>query len=125
MPMKKVRARLRWKGSESVPEILSRLDERERVLLILPSGFHHAVSSSVGSEDALHGPLDVALNDAAFERLVRIRGLSALAGLREPLARSGTSVRVRTPPPQILFVPRDRAVRHRTHHHSRPAAVVI
>jgi hypothetical protein len=34
-------------------------------------------------------------------------------------------VRVRTPPPQILFLPRKKVAGRRMHHGSHPAALVI
>jgi hypothetical protein len=123
MPTQKVRARLRWKGKESVQEILARLDDRERMLLLLPAGFHHTVSVAVSGDRELHGPVDVALDNAAFQRLVRIRGLRALAELREPLADAAMDVRLRTPPPQILIIPQDRQRRPPLHCCSLPVAL--
>jgi hypothetical protein len=123
MPMHKPRTRLTWRGKDTVEEILSRLDKRERTLVVLPAGFHHAVSVSVSGDREVHGPVDVALDDAAFDRLVRIRGLRDLAKLREPLARAGMDVRVCTPPPRLRLVPRDRVVRRKAYCCPRPAAV--
>src|SRR5690242_11310891 len=101
MPRQKIRVRLRWKGAESLPEILSRLRARERVLLVLPAGFHHALSVAASGHDAMHAPLDIEIDEAAFERLVRLAGLRELAELRAPLAANGMTMRARTPPPQI------------------------
>jgi hypothetical protein len=105
--MEKPRVRLTWKGHETVREIVSRLHERRRVLVALPAGFHHTVRVHLRDDHGMHGPVDMVLDEAAFERLAGIRGLAELAGLREPLARAGIGVQVRTPPPHILFFPRD------------------
>jgi hypothetical protein len=39
MPAHKPRLRLVWRGKKTVQEIIDRLQERERILLILPAGF--------------------------------------------------------------------------------------
>lgn len=125
MAREKIRVRLHWKGAESLPEILRRLRARERVLLILPAGFHHALSVAASQDDVLRAPLDIGLDEAGFERLVRIAGLRELAELRAPLAANGMTMRIRTPPPQILFLPRDRGIRRNTHHFSVAEAALI
>jgi hypothetical protein len=116
---------LHWKGAESLPEILRRLRARERVLLILPAGFHHALSVAASRQDALSAPLDVGLDEAGFERLVRIAGLRELAELRAPLAANAMTMRIRTPPPQILFLPRERGVRRNAHDFSITEAALV
>ena len=123
MPMQKPRARLRWRGKESVQEILSSFDKRDRVLLILPAGFHHALTVRLNAEGAMRGSVDITSDDTALERLAHIRGLRELTQLCEPLARAGMAVRVRTPPPQILFFPRDKPMKEHALF-SRPAPVV-
>jgi hypothetical protein len=122
MAMKKTRTRLMWRGQETVREILDSLHKRERTLLVLPAGFHHAVNVSVSGDEDAHAPTETTLDRAAFDRLVRIRGLRELAELREPLAEAGMEVRVRTPPPQLGFVPREEGMRRRMrdgHHGGR------
>jgi hypothetical protein len=116
---------LHWKGAESLPEILRRLRARERVLLNLPAGFHHALSVAASRHDAPSAPLDVGLDEAGFERLVRIAGLRELAELRAPLAANGMTMRIRTPPPQILFLPRERGVRRNAHDLSITEAALV
>jgi hypothetical protein len=115
MPIQKVRTRLMWRGQETVQQIIDRLRKRERTLLVLPAGFHHAVNVSVRGDGAAHTWTDSTLDRAAFDRLVRIRGLRELAELREALEQTGMDVRVRTPPPQISFVPREKGMRRPTH----------
>jgi hypothetical protein len=121
MPSEKPRSRLVWRGTKTVQEIIDRLHERKRILLVLPAGFHHAVSVHLVGDDETHGLADTAYGGAAFERIARIKGLRELSELREPLARAAMSARVRTPPPQILFFPRDSATWSRTHHHPHSA----
>jgi hypothetical protein len=116
MPTEKPRSRLVWRGKKTVEEIVERLHRRERILLVLPAGFHHAVSVHLVGEGETHGGLNVAHGEAAFARIARIKGLRELSELREPLTRAGMSALVRTPPPQILFFPRDAATWTRTHH---------
>jgi hypothetical protein len=123
MPMHKPRARLTWRGKDTVREILSRLHKRERTLVTLPAGFHHALTVSVSGNGEVYGPVDAALDDAAFDRLVRIRGLRELAELREPLAGAGMDVRVCTPPPRIRLVPRDTVTRRKAYCYPRPVAI--
>ena len=106
MPMEKPRVRLIWRGKETIREILRRLHEGHRVRVALPAGFHHTVCVQLAGDPRVDGPLDRVIDDAAFERLVRIHGLCELADLREPLARANIGVRVRTPPPQIILFPR-------------------
>jgi hypothetical protein len=124
MPTAKPRSRLVWRGTKTVQEIVNRLHERERILLVLPAGFHHAVSVHLVGDGETHGPANVACGDAAVERIARIKGLRELLELREPLARAGMSALVRTPPPQILFFPRDTATRRRTHHLRQPVTAI-
>jgi hypothetical protein len=124
MPTEKPRSRLVWRGKKTVQEIVNRLHERERILLVLPAGFHHAVSVHLFGDGEMHDRADNAPGDAALERIARIKGLRELSALREPLARAGMTARVRTPPPQILFFPRDTATWRRTHHRRHPAAAV-
>jgi hypothetical protein len=121
MPTEKPRSRLVWRGNKTVEEIVNRLRERERILLVLPAGFHHAMSVHLGREET-HGSADIAYGDAALARIARVKGLRELSELREPLARAEMDVRVRTPPPQILFFPRDTATWSRTHHRRHSAA---
>jgi hypothetical protein len=124
MPIGKPRSRLVWRGKKTVQEIIDRLHERERILLVLPVGFHHAVTVHLVGDGEAYGAADIASGNAAFERIARIKGLRELSELREPLARAGMSARVRTPPPQILFFPRATATSLRTHHRRHPAAAV-
>ena len=125
MPTQKPRSRLMWRGKKTVEEIIDRLHNRERILLVLPAGFHHAVSVHLAADGEAHGPIDVAFDDAALERIARIKGLRELSKLRQPLARAGMGVRVHTPSPQILFFPRGSAASRRTNYHSHPAAAVV
>jgi len=124
MPTQKPRLRLVWRGEKTVQEIIDRLHDGERILLVLPAGFHHAVSVHLAVNGEDHGATDVAFDDAALDRIARIKGLRELSKLREPLAHAGMAVRVRTPPPQILFFPKDSAAWRRTNYHSHAAAAL-
>jgi hypothetical protein len=124
MPIPKPRTRLFWRGKDTVEEILDRLHEREHTLVILPAGFHHALSVSVSADDRGHIPVDVVVDEAAFPRLARIKGLGELARLRVPLANAGMDMRVCTPPPRIRLIPRTRVVPRRTHCAGLAAAAV-
>jgi hypothetical protein len=126
MPMHKARARLRWRGAETVREIAKRATRGERALVLLAPGFHHALCVRSGAAAAAHGVVDVTLDAEAFARLARIRGLRDLEKLREPLERGSLSVHLRTPPPQLLFVPLAKPRRrtlHQHHHWNRTAAL--
>jgi hypothetical protein len=117
MPVPKARAGLRWRGAETVRELTERLSRRETAVVFLPPGLHHALSVRVGAGDAAHGPIDVTVNAEKFERLTRIKGLRELEAVREPLEREGMTVRLRTPPPQLLFVARAKTPRSNAAHH--------
>jgi hypothetical protein len=125
MPTQKPRTRLLWQGKKTVQEIVDRLHERQRILLVFPAGFHHAVSVHLAADDEGHGPVDVAFDDTALERIARIKGLREVSKLRQPLARAGMGVRVRTPPPQILFFPRDTGAWANARYQNHPAAAVV
>jgi hypothetical protein len=124
MPTRKIRTRLRWSGRDTVQEILRRLPAREHMVLTLPPGFHHAVTVAAGPDSAMRLLVDVALDDAALTRLTRIRGLRELALLRDALAQTDTGLRLRTPPPRILFVPRGTARQSHMRHGMRPAGLL-
>jgi hypothetical protein len=122
MRLYKARAPLRWRGAETVREIAKRVGRGEQALVLLPPGFHHALCVRAGADERSHGLVDVALDAESFERLTHIRGLRELAALREPLERADMSVRLRTPPPQLLFVERETPRRHQ-HHWNATAAL--
>ena len=74
MPTEKPRSRLVWRGRKTVQEIVNRLHERERILLVLPAGFHHAVSVHlVGDVRRTVRPMSRALTQHS-------KGLHALKG---------------------------------------------
>jgi hypothetical protein len=124
MPTEKTRAHLRWKGMETVQEILERLHERERLLIALPPGLHNALCVRLSARGDMHAPVDVAVDDTAFESLTSISGLQDLAKLREPLARANMTLRVRTPPPRIVLAPRTSRVERDAHCCDTPALVM-
>lgn len=117
MPVRKSGARLRWRGAETVREIAKRLGRHEEALVMLPPGLHHALLVRVGADERAHGLVDSTLDAESFGRLMRIQGLRELQEFREPLERAGMSVRVRTPPPQLLFVPGAEPRKRPSRHH--------
>jgi hypothetical protein len=122
--MQKLRNRLFWRGEDTVQAILDRLHEREHTVVILPPGFHHALSTSVSADDVGHMFIDVAVDEAAFDRLAGIEGLGELARLRVPLLNAGMDMRVCTPPPRIRLVPRTRVAPRKAHCAAFSAAAV-
>jgi hypothetical protein len=124
MPTHKARARLRWRGAETVAEIEKRLNRGEPTVVLLPPGLHHALSVRLRADHAAHGLDNVTLEGEGFDRLTRIRGLRELGALREPLKRAGMAVLVRTPPPQLCFVAPTTPRKRPAHHHwNRTAAL--
>jgi hypothetical protein len=113
--MLKPQARLHWRGAETIREIAERLVKREKVTVLLPHGFHHALCVRVAATERAHDLLDVTLDKQTFDQLTRIRGLRQLAELKTPLEEAGMEVRVRTPPPQLLFAPATKRRRHSAH----------
>ena len=121
MPMHKAGARLRWRGAETVREIVKRVNRGEQTLVLLPLGLHHAVCVRVGMDERAHGLSDATLDAESFDRLTHIKGLRELEQLHELLERASMSVRVRTPPPQLVFSAQETGRRHAwpQHHWNR------
>jgi hypothetical protein len=125
MAMHKGGARLRWRGAETVREILRRVNRGEQALVLLPLGLHHALCVRVGVDERAHGLSDATLDAERFERLTHIKGLRELEQLRGLVERASMNVRVRTPPPQLLFSAQDTGRRHARpqHHWNRTATL--
>src|SRR5689334_9925368 len=123
MRIHKARERLRWRGTETVREIAKRLNRHEPTIVLLPHGLHHAVCVRTGADERSHGLAELTLDAESFERLTRITALHELEPLREHFNRGAMNIRLRTPPPQLIFVPRDTAGKEPMHqHHWSPTA---
>jgi hypothetical protein len=104
MPLQKPSVRVSWRGEESLEQILTAMENGERILVTLPAGFHHAVTARLSGGSPITGRVE-ATSAAALDSLALIQGLQELALLRGPAERTGMAVLVRTPPPQIVLYP--------------------
>lgn len=95
-----------WRGKQTVDDILNGLVPPNRVEIILPENYNHALFAALSPEanitqaEALNIEGDVTL----ISKVARLRGLEDLAALIEPLSALEATVTVLSPPRIVIVL---------------------
>lgn len=100
---------LMWRGHQTAELARASLDRHERVLIHLPSDYHHALFVTLRPEAPRGTPEELDVHDGPrlLTTIASIRGLEEFSILVEPARRSGVSVTIRSPAPEISLLPSD------------------
>jgi hypothetical protein len=99
--------RLIWGGRETSADAIQALQRNAQVEITLPANVHHALFCRLYPDAAESDPeeVDVAGGAELIETLASLAGLEAMAGLAEPLTRSGYRLKLRSPSPLLSLIP--------------------
>ncbi|HQT34375.1 MAG: hypothetical protein ACYC39_12405 [Thiobacillus sp.] len=99
--------RLTWGGQETTSSTTAALLRHAKVEIELPGSMHHALFCHLypGADAAATQEVDVAGGAELVAMLATLDGLEAMAGLAEPLTRSGYRLHLRSPGPVLSLIP--------------------
>jgi len=99
--------RLTWGGRETVASTTEALLRYAKVEIALPASMHHALFRRLYPDADVAEPeeVDVAGGAELIATLATLEGLEAMAGLAEPLTRSGYRLHLRSPGPVLSLIP--------------------
>ena len=99
--------KLTWGGQETAANIAEALLRRAIVEIVLPPGMHHALFRRLYPDADAAEPEEVDVDGGVelIATLATLDGLQAIAGLAEPLTRSGHRLHLRSPSPVLSLIP--------------------
>ena len=101
------RIKLSWSGRASADRIQNLLGKPGCIEIRLAPEYNHALYSRLHSAAAQAGAEDIDMTGGAelLETVAGIRGLEDFSQLVEPLAQTGASVHIESPPRVIIEIP--------------------
>lgn len=99
--------RLTWGGRETAASTSEALLRHAKVEIELPVSMHHALFRRLYPDADMAGTetVDVAGGAELIATLATLDGFEAMAGLAEPVTRSGYRLHLRSPGPVLSFIP--------------------
>jgi hypothetical protein len=99
--------KLPWHGHETIASIPSLLDKGDRIEILLPSNYNHALFRVLhpGEPPAQLEEIDVSGGPELLAKIATVTGLEEFATLTQTLASADARVQVVSPPKVLITLP--------------------